>query len=199
MTNTDDPLWIQEWTAAVDSSIQVLASVSHICSTSLQGPHGLQRSGVGNWLYLADWHEGGTKRLLSSHLACFHAGNFIYVSISGNVLSLQKTDRPRNEGRKIAEEPDHRRLWLRTERGLLEHLRKFAVSFIFYPHAGGRLTSVRTGIGPEMFAWKTADGNSTERSTPEDDSYYQVIPACDTPCYAKRLKPSSDAWILPTG
>ena len=42
----------------------------------------MQRSGVGNWLYLADWYGKGTKRLIGSHLACFHAGNFIYVSSS---------------------------------------------------------------------------------------------------------------------
>jgi mannosyl-oligosaccharide alpha-1,2-mannosidase len=46
----------------------------------------MQRSGVDNWLYLADWYGEGTKRLLGSHLACFHAGNFIYVSTSGPFL-----------------------------------------------------------------------------------------------------------------
>ena len=54
------------------------------CESLLQhfylGTHIPQRSGVGNWLYLGDWYNGGTKRLIGSHLACFHAGNFIYVS-----------------------------------------------------------------------------------------------------------------------
>ena len=33
LTNTDDPLWTQEWAAAVDSSIKVLSSVSPSCVT----------------------------------------------------------------------------------------------------------------------------------------------------------------------
>jgi hypothetical protein len=102
----------------------------------LSGTHGLQRSGVGNWLYLADWYGGGTKRLISSHLACFHAGNFIFVGIFMHSLFRRETDGPRDKGRKIAEEPNHRRVRLGIERGVLEHLRGFAVSFTFHSMQG---------------------------------------------------------------
>ena len=37
LTNTDDPLWTQEWATAVDSSIKVLASVSSVCAVLVAG------------------------------------------------------------------------------------------------------------------------------------------------------------------
>jgi hypothetical protein len=38
------------------------------------------------------------------------------------------------------------------------------------------LTGIRTGIGPEVFAWKTADGNySGTPPTKEKEAYYQVV------------------------
>lgn len=43
---------------------------------------------------------------------------------------------------------------------------------------GDLLTSTRTGIGPETFGWKTAEGNfSRPALTPDQETYYQVIPA----------------------
>jgi len=97
------------------------------------GAHDLQRSGVGNWLYLADWYEK-KQRLISSHLACFHGGNFIYVGVSGPARFPSETDSPWNKGWKVTEQPNHRRIRFRTERGMLEHLRKFTVSFTVYAH-----------------------------------------------------------------
>lgn len=37
----------------------------------------MQRSTVGDWLYVADRTSSGKIRYISSHLACFHAGNWI--------------------------------------------------------------------------------------------------------------------------
>lgn len=164
----------------------------------MSGTHGLQMSGVGNWLYLADWHRGGTKRLISSHLACFHAGNFIFVSISMHSLFPRETDRPLNKGRKVTKEPNHRRVRLGIERRVLEYLWKFAVSFTFYSHAGGALTGVSTGIGPEVFAWKTGDGKfSGPAPTVNQEVYYKVIQTCDVLCCIQQLKLPSDTRILP--
>ncbi|KAF9653536.1 glycoside hydrolase family 47 protein [Thelephora ganbajun] len=122
LSNTNDPLWAREWATAVDSSIKVLSS----------------RSGVGNWLYLADWYGGKTKRLISSHLACFHAGNFI---LGGKLLKNQTI-----------------------------------VEFGLELNEGCWNTygSSPTGIGPEIFGWKTADGNfSGPPLTAEKEAYYQ--------------------------
>lgn len=52
-------------------------------------------------------------------------------------------------------------------------------------YTGGALTDIRTGIGPETFGWKTADGNfSGPTLTAEQEAYYQVIRACDALCDA---------------
>ena len=40
----------------------------------------------------------------------------------------------------------------------------------------GLLISARTGIGPEVFSWKTADGHSVDTLTADQEEYYQVIP-----------------------
>ena len=37
----------------------------------------LQRSTVGDWLYVADRTSAGKIRYISSHLPCFHPGNWI--------------------------------------------------------------------------------------------------------------------------
>ncbi|KAK1217329.1 hypothetical protein PQX77_020010 [Marasmius sp. AFHP31] len=65
LTNTDDNLFTDTWATAVDSSIK----------------HLLRTSTVGHHVYLAD-RSGVGKRAritgVSSHLACFHGGNWIY-------------------------------------------------------------------------------------------------------------------------
>ncbi|KAF8183018.1 glycoside hydrolase family 47 protein [Mycena galopus ATCC 62051] len=60
LTNTDDPIYIDTWKTAVDSSIRTL----------------LKKSTVGNHSYLADF-DGSQIHHVSSHLACFHAGNWL--------------------------------------------------------------------------------------------------------------------------
>ncbi|KAF5318211.1 hypothetical protein D9758_018546 [Tetrapyrgos nigripes] len=62
LTNTDDNLFADEWHTAVDSSIKHLQS----------------RSTVQNHLYLADRDDNGDIVHVSSHLACFHGGNWIF-------------------------------------------------------------------------------------------------------------------------
>ena len=124
--------------------------------------HVPQRSGVGSWLYLADWYGGGTKRLIGSHLACFHAGNFIYVSAPGD-SRLPETHLLWNKGRKITEQPNHCRVWPRTERGLLEHLCKFTVRFTFYsPHGGICSPALGLGSAPRPSVGKLLKGTSPD-------------------------------------
>ncbi|KAJ7176363.1 glycoside hydrolase family 47 protein [Mycena crocata] len=61
LTNTDDPIFVTSWKAAVDSSIKNL----------------LRTSTIGNHLYLADMDGSRRIRHVGSHLACFHAGNWL--------------------------------------------------------------------------------------------------------------------------
>ncbi|KAF8586606.1 glycoside hydrolase family 47 protein [Ramaria rubella] len=65
-----DPVFIQTWQTAVDSSIQYLLKVST----------------VGDWTYLADFQDDRKIRHISSHLACFHGGNWI---LGGKLLNNQ--------------------------------------------------------------------------------------------------------------
>ncbi|KAJ7868501.1 seven-hairpin glycosidase, partial [Mycena leptocephala] len=59
LTNTDDPIYMDIW-KMMDSSINKL----------------LKKSTVGNHSYLADF-DGSNVRHVGSHLACFHAGNWL--------------------------------------------------------------------------------------------------------------------------
>ncbi|KDQ58337.1 glycoside hydrolase family 47 protein [Jaapia argillacea MUCL 33604] len=68
LTNTDDPVWVDTWKTAVDSSIKYL----------------LKTSTVGNWSYLADYDDNKQIRHIGSHLACFHAGNWL---LGGKLLN----------------------------------------------------------------------------------------------------------------
>lgn len=66
LVGLDDPLYIDTWSTAVDSSIK----------------HLLKRSTVGDFLYTSEFDarspEGKQYRYISSHLTCFHAGNWLY-------------------------------------------------------------------------------------------------------------------------
>ncbi|KAI0078383.1 glycoside hydrolase family 47 protein [Panus rudis PR-1116 ss-1] len=62
LTNTNDNIFADHWATAVDSSIK----------------HLLRNSTVGNHIYLADQEDDGTISHVGSHLACFHAGNWLF-------------------------------------------------------------------------------------------------------------------------
>lgn len=63
LTNTDDPIFMDTWKAAIDSSIR----------------HLLRKSTVGDHLYTCTYDAAIDKfRHISSHLACFHGGNWLY-------------------------------------------------------------------------------------------------------------------------
>lgn len=70
LSNTDDPLFVETWSTAVDSSIQ----------------HLLRTSTVGNHVYLADFDDSRTIRHVGSHLACFYGGNWLF---GGKLLNNQ--------------------------------------------------------------------------------------------------------------
>ncbi|KAJ7672429.1 glycoside hydrolase family 47 protein [Mycena polygramma] len=70
LTNNADPIWIDTWKTAVDSSITTL----------------LKKSTVGNFSYLADFDSSRQIRHVGSHLACFYAGNWL---LGGKLLQNQ--------------------------------------------------------------------------------------------------------------
>ncbi|KAG6819563.1 hypothetical protein H0H93_010728 [Arthromyces matolae] len=66
--NPDDPIFVNTWQTAVDSSIKTL----------------LRTSTVGNHLYTADFDDQRLIRHVGSHLACFNGGNWI---LGGKLLN----------------------------------------------------------------------------------------------------------------
>ncbi|KAH9164855.1 seven-hairpin glycosidase [Lactarius sanguifluus] len=70
LSNTDDTTFANAWSTAVDSSIRYLK----------------QTSTVGDHVYLADIDDNGSVRPVGSHLACFHAGNWM---LGGKLLNNQ--------------------------------------------------------------------------------------------------------------
>lgn len=78
LSNTNDNSYTDSWLTAVQSSIDTLAKVtiSHVAKQTLFSFWLIQRSTVGNWLYLADY-DGSQVRHVGSHLACFYGGNWI--------------------------------------------------------------------------------------------------------------------------
>jgi len=70
LNNTIDPIYADSWRTAVDSSIHTLLK------TSMTGAHA----------YLADFDDNRRIRHVSSHLACFHGGNWLF---GGRLLDNQ--------------------------------------------------------------------------------------------------------------
>ncbi|KAL5522646.1 hypothetical protein ACEPAG_8664 [Sanghuangporus baumii] len=68
LSGTSDPIFIDTWRLAVDSSIKFL----------------LDSSTVGNHTYLADFDDSRQIRHIGSHLACFHGGNWM---LGGRLLN----------------------------------------------------------------------------------------------------------------
>ncbi|KAF7344099.1 alpha-1,2-Mannosidase [Mycena venus] len=114
LSNTDDPIYIDTWKTAVDSSIRTL----------------IKTSTIGNHTYLADLDDDGNIRHFSSHLACFHAGNWLYGGQLVQNQTIVDYGLKLNDG-----------CW-------------------------NTYASTLTGIGPELFAFISDDGNFTGGDPP---------------------------------
>jgi len=117
LSNTDDNTFVDSWLTAVDSSIKTL----------------MKNSTVGNHVYLADLDDQGRIRHVGSHLACFHAGNWLLGGKLTNNQTIIDIALQLNDG-------------------------------CWNTYAGDV-----TGIGPEVFAYISADGNFTGNSGPSDE------------------------------
>ncbi|KAH9478544.1 putative mannosyl-oligosaccharide alpha-1,2-mannosidase 1B [Psilocybe cubensis] len=123
LNNTLDALFVDSWRTAVDSSIHTL----------------LKRSTVGNYTYLADYDDNGNIVHISSHLACFHGGNWL---LGGRLLKNQT---------------------------LVD------IGLDLVDACWNTYTSTSTGIGPEVFAFRSADGGYTGGNpmTLSQSTFYQ--------------------------
>ncbi|EPQ52411.1 hypothetical protein GLOTRDRAFT_107755 [Gloeophyllum trabeum ATCC 11539] len=150
LTNTNNPIFVETWQAAVDSSIKYL----------------VRESTVGNWTYVADRDDNGNIVHVGSHLECFHAGNWM---LGGKLLNNQTYV---DIGLKLADA-----CW-------------------------NTYASTATGIGPEVFAYFSSDGNYTGQGTPTADqlAFYQehgfFITASDYILRPEVLESNFYAWRI---
>ncbi|KAI5117540.1 hypothetical protein M0805_004369, partial [Coniferiporia weirii] len=114
LTGTTDPIFIDTWRLAVDSSIKFLKSTST----------------VGNHVYLADRDDNGNIRHVGSHLACYYGGNWL---LGGKLLGNDTI---------------------------------VDVALDLVEACWNTYQSTATGIGPEIFAWNSNDGNFTDGDAP---------------------------------
>ncbi|KAI0032457.1 glycoside hydrolase family 47 protein [Vararia minispora EC-137] len=114
LSNTDDNTYADKWRLAVESSIKTL----------------LKTSTVGDHVYLADYDDDRKIRHVSSHLACFHAGNWM---LGGRLLNNETIVN----------------IGLRLNDG-----------------CWNTYSSTATGIGPDGFAFASADGDYTGEQPP---------------------------------
>ncbi|KAF8496532.1 glycoside hydrolase [Russula emetica] len=123
LSNTEDNTFADSWLTAVDSSIKTL----------------LKTSTVGNHVYLADYDDQKRIRHVGSHLACFHAGNWLLGGKLANNDTIVNIGLQLNDG-------------------------------CWNTYAGDA-----TGIGPEAFAYISADGDFTGYVDPSKDqlAFYQ--------------------------
>ncbi|TFK49101.1 glycoside hydrolase family 47 protein [Heliocybe sulcata] len=126
LTNTNDPIFVQTWQTAVDSSIRYL----------------VRNSTIGNWTYVADRDDDGNIVHIGSHLECFHAGNWMLGENHFSTLLNNQT---------------------LVDYGLL-----------LTDACWNTYASTATGIGPEVFAYFSSDGNYTGTTPSASDlAFYQ--------------------------
>ncbi|KAJ7843931.1 seven-hairpin glycosidase [Mycena leptocephala] len=155
LSNTNDPIYIDTWKTAVDSSIHTL----------------LKTSTVGNYKYLADRDDDGKILHFSSHLACFHAGNWLY-------------------GGKLVQNQTIFNYGLELNDGC------------WNTYASTMSPSLSSGIGPEVFAFISNDGNYTggDPPTAEQLDFYNehgfYITTADYVLRPEVLESNFYAWRL---
>lgn len=108
LSNTDDAVYIDTWLTAIDSSIKHLLRVSASFSLAEKLVEDMwsKTSVVGNHTHLADYDADGRIRHTSSHLACFHGGNFLYGEKKGS-LSHSELLTLCPGRREASRQPDH--------------------------------------------------------------------------------------------
>ncbi|CAE6516520.1 unnamed protein product [Rhizoctonia solani] len=149
LTNNQSPEWTSRWLTAVDSSIRYLAQTA--VNTS-----------VPDLLYLGDYTNKRVRHI-SSHLACFHGGNWI--------MGGRLTGNERHISSHLA--CFHGGNWIMGGRltgndTIVQYgLRLTDACWNSYAKTG-------TGIGPEVFAYIGPDGDYTGASPSASDlEFYQ--------------------------
>ncbi|KAJ7343377.1 glycoside hydrolase family 47 protein [Mycena albidolilacea] len=118
LTNTHDTVFVDTWKTAVDSTIR----------------HLLRNSTVGNHTYTSTFDSvAGLIHRTSSHLTCFHGGNWI---LGGKLLNNHT-------------------------------IVQYGLALV--DSCVNTYASTATGIGPEGFAYISADGNFTSFPDPTED------------------------------
>ncbi|KAF7343284.1 alpha-1,2-Mannosidase [Mycena venus] len=86
LTNNADPIYIDTWKAGSAATSHSLRSTLFPLPHFTPNSYFAQKSTVGNHSYLADFDSSRLIRHVGSHLACFHAGNWL---LGGKLLQNQ--------------------------------------------------------------------------------------------------------------
>ncbi|KAL0069252.1 hypothetical protein AAF712_003616 [Marasmius tenuissimus] len=184
LTNTDDNLFTDTWATAVDSSIK----------------HLLRTSTVGHHVYLAD-RDGTGKHAritdVSSHLACFHGGNWIY---GGRLLNndtivkigLDLADACWNTYASTATGigPEVFRFISTNKDDFSNNMRLTPAQAVFYQKHGFYITGADYMLRPEVlesnfYAWRvTGDHKYLDRAASAIASFNKYLPAKKTGGFA---------------
>ncbi|KAG6919820.1 hypothetical protein DXG01_000324 [Tephrocybe rancida] len=132
LSNTDDPLFADTWHTAVDSSIKTLLRVRvHVCSA----------------LQLLFRNNDELIRHVSSHLACFHGGNWIYGLCFAHSAEWEPHILDDLGGKLLNNDT----------------IVNFGLELV--DACWNTYASTATGIGPEAFSFISSDGNFTGGSS----------------------------------
>ena len=124
-----------------------------------------QRSMPGNYAYLADYDDAEKIRHVSSHLACFHGGNWLFGRSLLHYFRILYWQVDRWEAFGQSDNCRHR---FTISRCMLEYICVNQVCQIFHslPLTLPSIALQSTGIGPERFAFISADGGYTGGKDP---------------------------------
>ncbi|KAK0216656.1 glycoside hydrolase family 47 protein [Armillaria nabsnona] len=176
LVGLDDPLYIDTWRMAVDSSIKYL----------------LRRSTVGDYLYTSEFDatspEGKQYRYISSHLTCFHAGNWLYGgTLLGNetivdmALGLMEGCWNSYAGTATGIGPESF-AYMASDGNYTGATRPSEDQLTFYEEHGYYITSSYYILRPEVlesnfYAWRiTGDTKYLDRATSAVNSFKEFLP-----------------------
>ncbi|KAK0481197.1 glycoside hydrolase family 47 protein [Armillaria luteobubalina] len=176
LVSLDDPLYIDTWRTAVDSSIKYL----------------LRRSTVGEYVYTSEFDaaspEGKQYRYISSHLTCFHAGNWLYGgTLLGNetivdaALGLMEGCWNSYAGTATGIGPESF-AYMASDGNYTGATKPSEDQLTFYEEHGYYITSSYYILRPEVlesnfYAWRiTGDTKYLDRATSALDSFKEFLP-----------------------
>ncbi|KAJ7889770.1 seven-hairpin glycosidase [Mycena leptocephala] len=161
LTNTDDPIYIDTW------KVDILLKIST----------------VGNHTYLADMDDDGQIRHVGSHLACFHAGNWLYGGMLVQNQTIVDYGLKLNEGCWVGYPSPSTGIgpelfsWISPDGNFTGGDPPTAEQLEFYNEHGFYITNSLYILRPEGFRRVTGDTKYLDRASGAIDSFNKYLAA----------------------